>query len=43
MKEHQSMLDELPEDSFRRIYCNQQKEAAAKHKNGMRWHPLLIK
>ena len=32
-----------PEDSFQRIFWQQQKDAASKSRHGMRWHPLMIK
>ena len=43
MTEQSATMDKLPEDSFKRIYWNQQMEAAKKHRNGMRWHPLMIR
>ena len=43
VKEQQANIDKLPEDYFQRIYWNQQLEAAKKHRNGMRWHPLTIR
>lgn len=43
MLEEQSTIDKLPEDSFQSVYWKQQKEAAEKHKNSMRWHPLMIR
>ena len=42
MMEHDSTISKFPEDSFQRIYWKQQKEAFEKHKNGIRWHPLMI-
>ena len=32
-----------PEDSFQRIFWQQQKDAASKSRHGMHWHPLMIK
>ena len=43
MTEQESNINKLPEDSFRRIYWRQQKEAFTRHKNGIRWHPLMIR
>ena len=42
MMENDSTISKLPEDSFQRICWKQQKEAVEKHRNGMRWHPLMI-
>lgn len=42
MKKQQPMIDEMEEGSFKKVYFNQQKEAALKHKNGMHWYPLMI-
>ena len=35
MTEQSATMDKLSENSFRRIYWNQQMEAAKKHRNGM--------
>lgn len=43
MMEHDSIISKFPEDSFQPIYWKQQKEAVEKHKNGIRWHPLMIR
>ncbi len=38
------LLEDLPKDSFRRIFWQQQIEAAAqKDSRTMRWHPLMIR
>ena len=39
-----TFLDDLPPDSFQRIFWQQQVEAAAqKDPRAMRWHPLMIR
>ncbi|XP_065894386.1 uncharacterized protein [Dysidea avara] len=39
-----SFLDDLPPDSFKKIFWNQQIEAASKKDaRSMRWHPLIIR
>ena len=43
MIDEQAAVDKLPVDSFQRIFWKQQKESMEKHKNGMRWHPLMIR
>ena len=43
MNDEQAAVDKLPVDSFQRIFWKQQKESMEKHKNGMRWHPLMIR
>ena len=43
MMENDSTISKLPEDSFQRICWKQQKEAVEKQRNGMRWHPLMIR
>ena len=43
MMEHDSTISKFPEDSFQHIYWKQQKEAVEKHKNGIHWHPLMIR
>ena len=43
MMEHDSTISRFPEDSFQRIYWKQEKEAFEKHKNCIRWHPLMIR
>ena len=43
-EEEQQMLQGFPQDSFQHIFWQQQKGAASKEdKQGMRWHPLIIK
>ena len=41
--EEKSILKKYPEDSFQRVFWQQQKEASSKDKRGMRWHPAMIK
>lgn len=42
--EGKSVFTELPENSFKRIFWQQQFEAASRQdKRGMRWHPLMVK
>ena len=41
--EEESILKKYPEDSFQRVFWQQQKEASSKDKRGMRWHPAMIK
>ena len=36
-------MEALPDDSFQRVFWEQQKEAMTKKKTSMRWHPLMIK
>ena len=42
MTEHEPAIKKFPGDSFRQIYWMQQNEAV-KNRNGMRWHPLMIR
>ena len=36
-------FENLPKDSFQRIFWEQQMEALAKNPKNMRWHPLMIR
>ena len=43
VEEESRALRGLPQDSFQRIFWQQQKAAAMVDKRGMRWHPAMIK
>ena len=43
ISEENPVIASLPEDSFRKIFWEQQQLAASKKKTAMRWHPLMIK
>ena len=44
MKQKEECISRMyPEDSFQRVFWQQQKEALSKDKRGMRWHPAMIK
>lgn len=35
--------DEMPEDSFEKLFWQQQKKAFQKNSKGIRWHPMMIR
>jgi len=42
-EEEESIVSKYPEDSFQRVFWQQQREASCRDKRGMRWHPAMIK
>ena len=43
MENRKSVYDTYTENSFKRIFWDQQMKAASYCKNSMRWHPIIIK
>lgn len=43
VSEESPSVEALPEDSFRKLFWEQQQAALSKKKTAMRWHPLMIK
>ena len=43
MEENNSVVDKFPEQSFQRLFWQQQMEAVKRSRQGCRWHPLFIK
>ena len=42
-EESRSIFEKLPEDSFQRVFWQQQLEAASRDKKHMKWHPSMIR
>ena len=42
-EENASVVEKYPENSFQRMFWEQQREASSKSSKGMRWHPAMIK
>ena len=42
-EENITVAERCPENSFQRLFWDQQREASSKSSKGMRWHPTIIK